>query len=535
MPQPRSFHASFTLLTLFTFLFHSLLSLSVFAQPFRPAPGSGSCSGFVEGQGLYVTNSYGPANNLTTQAFMIDLSVSWNTSNPVYQKLPGGPKIEDVACTMANNDSLFILADSIGYVYNVTSNVWSVFQNSNFDSNAGWKAVTSDPVSGLVYIPTNGMNFQGKEVVLTVDLRTGIVKTAELLLIDTDVFEAVAWSTALKRMVVFFTSDYEPITFAPSEINKPTKGWGSLPNKGIKEFVEWNCIAPAYGGSKMVLLGNDLFGENAFVYIFDVINLTWKKGPSTKQIDQSACAVTGDQFIIWGGELAAGKVSDTTLVYNMKTDKWTTSFIAPLRPDTTTTTISYSSPPSQTSMQDGSHTSNTPDHNDTTLSDKKLAIIIIIVTGVLLTIILTTMFVYLGLSKRTRTDTQRTSLYTSSLDSLDIEFHSNTSITLFSKGSSLGRDPSDPGPNFSAASSDIYTQHSWHVAGSIGWLDQGSDGGRSPPEHPHTVVEDLSARYNSQESFFEAKSSIQHPHAVVEQQSTASKQDYRGQHELEDE
>jgi hypothetical protein len=530
MPQPRSFHASFTLLTLFTFLFNSFLSLSIYAQSFRPAPGSGFCSGFVEGQGLYVTNSYGPDNNLTTQAFMIDLSVSWNTSNPVYKKLPGGPKIEvgNTACTLSNNDSLFILADSTGYVYNITSNAWSVFQNSNFDSNAGYNAATSDPVSGLVYIPTNGKDFQGKEVVLTLDLRTGIVKTTELLLIDTDVFQAVAWSTALKCMVVFFMSDYVPITFTPSETNKPTKGWGELPNKGMKEDMAWNCIAPAYGGSKMVLFGSDLFSENVAVYIFDVINLTWKKGPSIKQpFDDSACAITGDQFIIWGGE------SGNTLVYNMKTAKWTTSFIAPLRPNTTTTAISYSSP-SQTSTQDDSHTSNTPDYNDTTLSDKKLAIIIIIVTGALLTIILTTMFVYLGLSKRTRTDTQRTSPYTSSLDSLDTEFHSNTSITLFSKGSSLGRDPSDPGPKFSAVSSDIYTQHSWHVSGSVGWLDQGSDGGRSP-EHPHTIVEDLPARYSSQESFFEAKSSVQHPHALVEQQSTASKQDCRGRHELEDE
>ncbi|KAK3809528.1 MAG: hypothetical protein J3Q66DRAFT_373774 [Benniella sp.] len=534
MSQPRSFHASFTLLTLFTFLFNNFLSLSVYAQSFRPAPGPGSCSGFIEGQGLYVTNSYGPENNLTTQAFMIDLSVSWNTSNPVYKKLPGGPKIENPTCTMANNDSLFVLVDSTGYVYNVTSNAWSVLQNSNFDSNAGYNVATSDPVSGIVYIPTNGMDFQGKEVVLTINLRTGIVNTTELLLMDTDVFEVVAWSTALKRMVVFCAADYEPITFTLSETNKPTKGWGSLPNKGIKEFIAWNCMAPAYGGSKMVLFGCDLFGENGVVYIFDVIKLTWKKGPSTKSVGNSACAVTGDQFIIWGGEFDADKVSDATLVYNMKTDKWTTSFIAPLRPNTTTTATSYSSPPSQTSTQDDSRASNTPDYDDTTLSDKKLAIIIIIVTGALLTIILTTMFVYLGLSKRTRTDTQGTSPYTSSLDSLDMEFHSNTSITLFSKGSALGRDPSGLGPKFSAVSSDIYTQHSWHVSGSVEWLDRDPDGGRSP-EHPHTIVEDLPARYSSQESFFEAKPPVQHPHAMVEQQSTASKQDYRGRHELEDE
>ncbi|KAF9342258.1 hypothetical protein BGX34_008470, partial [Mortierella sp. NVP85] len=166
-----------------------------------------------------------------------------------------------------------------------------------------WGLSATDPETGIIYFSDAGTDFQGKDVVIALDLKTSQVTTSGFPEIDTDVPSGAAWSVPLKGMIVF-AGIFDPIILNPAKANTPSKGWSTLPTTGMNDFtIFWNCAVPAYGGTKVALFGNDPGKGGSFVYLFDTVKRSWKKGltiPTT--IDGSACAVTGDQFIIWGGE-----------------------------------------------------------------------------------------------------------------------------------------------------------------------------------------------------------------------------------------
>jgi hypothetical protein len=137
MPQSLSSPSIFTFFTIIlTFLFCAWSSPAVLAQNFRPTLDISKCSAFVEGQAFYLLGG------ITEEKFIQDLSVSWNTSDPAYKKLDGGPsKVDRRACTMANNDDdLFVMSAGTAYVYNVKSNSWTPFPNANFAANTESKS-----------------------------------------------------------------------------------------------------------------------------------------------------------------------------------------------------------------------------------------------------------------------------------------------------------------------------------------------------------------------------------------------------------
>jgi len=70
------------------------------------------------------------------------------------------------------------------------------------------------------------------------------------------------------------------------------------------------------------------------IFILDTATLTWKNGTSGRTIRRgAACAISGDYFIAWGADTTNFTENIThenvTLTYNLKTDQWTTNYIAP--------------------------------------------------------------------------------------------------------------------------------------------------------------------------------------------------------------
>ncbi|KAF9342375.1 hypothetical protein BGX34_008241, partial [Mortierella sp. NVP85] len=136
----------------------------------------------------------------------------------------------------------------------------------------------------------------------------------------------------------------------------------------------------------MAFLGRnitDLTGVNwtSAVYMLDVAKRTWKQGPSApKGFNSRVWAVSGDQLITWGymEPYSLDSVS-VILVFNMKTEKWVSKYVAPPRRPTATT---YTLRPSQTPTQN-----TTSELGGTSSNTKSLAIIIVAVTGCLLAII----------------------------------------------------------------------------------------------------------------------------------------------------
>jgi len=266
---------TFALLTLtLTFLFYASFSPPVCAQGFRPAPDFYKCNAFVEGQGLYLLGGSKAKKN-----FMLDLSVSWNTSDPVFKKIEGGPRVRTIACAMTNNgEDLFVLTAGTGYVYNVKSSSWTVFQNVNFTS--GWPMAVADPETGFIYLPSGGEDFAGREVMLSVDLKTGKVNTTDLYrigggslyLASTSAF--IIWSELLRSFLIL--SFMQPaLVFTPSKATDSTNGWSTLvigqyPNN----FGFFDCGAPAYGGPKIVFIASDFGMKKTHLYIFDVTERT---------------------------------------------------------------------------------------------------------------------------------------------------------------------------------------------------------------------------------------------------------------------
>ncbi|KAF9355706.1 hypothetical protein BGX34_010291 [Mortierella sp. NVP85] len=475
MSPPLSPSATFTLPNLtFTFLFS-----------FRPTPNFAACSAFLEGRGFYILGGDVGGD------FMIDLSVSWNTSNPVFKKLEGGPKATRSACA-TTNDELFMVVDAIGYLYNMSSGSWRKFNNEHYSNNGG--VAVTDPETGNVYLPANKLfneQLGDYTVLLSMNLKTNAFNMTEHdIYVSQD--DVVVWNAYLKSILVIHAL-YPPDMFTPSKVTQSSTGWDTMDDGQKPDVViGWACGAAAYGGTKMVFL--EKWGP---VYIWDVAKTTWKKGPLGPKLEKTSCAVSGEQFILWGGSIGNnGTLSDKTYIYNMKTDKWTSRYIAStLQPITITATAPRTSQPSQTSTQ---HTTSTPNTGNTSLSDKNILIIAIVVIGVLVAI-------NLGFIFRHYRRTRRLNLDGSSSDSLNVKEHS--------KGSH-GHDPSDSGPNPTTTSSVHNTPLGWHVSGVPGRLHQGSLGARELSEHPHAIVEDPTSRH-VQEGAFEMEILSQHPHATV--------------------
>ncbi|KAK3809144.1 MAG: hypothetical protein J3Q66DRAFT_353066 [Benniella sp.] len=455
MPQSLSPPSTPTFFILaLTLLFCAWSSPFALAQKFRPTHDVNKCSAFVEGQAFYLLGGIKQEN------FILDLSVPWNTSDPVYKKLEGGPpKVDQRSCAMTNNgEDLFVMSAGTGYIYNVKSNSWKPFPNPNFaadtDSGSDYFAVT-DPETGIIYLPNGGTDFTGKALMLSVDIKTGTVNTSGS---NPYAKSQPLWNTYLKSMVVSGHQD-GPMIFTPSKVTKSSDGW-SLLNPTSEDAWGWDCGASVHGGLKMIMIsGTDL-------YILDMVKQSRKKGPPPTiptvpsiQDSTQSCAVSGDQFIVWGALTFVNSTPIYNLIFNIKTEKWVSRYTPP-PPRPTTTNL----PPSQ------------PEPDDTSSSDKKLVVIIVAVTGTLLAIIL-------GLIFRFYRRTRQLDLNRPSTGSLDIK----DSVKI---------------PKL----------------GLVGRLHEGVFGANQVPEHPHAIVEDPTAKRNLQEGAHEIQILPQHPHTMVGRQ-----------------
>ncbi|KAK3809523.1 MAG: hypothetical protein J3Q66DRAFT_405509 [Benniella sp.] len=456
----------------------SIQYLSVLAQEIRPAPDFLKCSAFAEGQGLYLLGGQNEEN------FMLDLSVSWKTSDPVFKKIEGGPRVSGRACAMTNNgEDLFVMSKGTGYVHNVKSGSWRAFQNANFTSWTARTMVATDPETGFIYLPSGGEDFTGREMMLSVDVKTGTVNTTDLFRCmmktttitgvlcnilpahRTSIPPVIVWSGLLRSFLILENPGFRnPVTFTPSKETSGAEGWSSLAVTGWKPntYRIFECGAPAYGGSKLVFIVTGVVGtEGSYLYILDVAECTWKEGvpPPIPMLQSTACAVTGDQFISWGGGFAGnGTATNATLVYNLKTETWTSEYIGPF-------------PVLSTS--------------DSTSREKGLVNTILVVTGALLTVILTAISVYIGLSKRLE-------------------------------------DINDSGSDSSGASSNHHSRRNWFLTRLLGRLPQKSYGARPLSGDPHAVLIDPTSGRSVQEGAVQVEFPIQHPHTMVEQDSSTN-------------
>ncbi|KAF9365791.1 hypothetical protein BGX34_008251 [Mortierella sp. NVP85] len=312
--------------------------LSAHAQ-FQPVLTVESSSAFIEGRGLYVLGGYNAASVLLSQTFMIDLSVPWNTTRPAYKALPIGPTSNWFASALSvDGKKWFALSDGTGEVFDFQSNEWGKFFTYPGARVYGL-AAASDPETGKVYIPFGYLNQYGSRSMVIVDLKDNSYSTDNISSsITPQSVYTFTWNAHLKSFLFANRAGMYKYT--------PSSGWTNFNGPQELSGREGNCMVSSSSGSKVVLFGGGIQGENPTIgdiFILDVPTLTWKKGPSVSPEDarrSCACAISNDYFIAWGGQVRADRPviapKQTTIIYDLKTDKWVSDYIAPTTIPTTT-------------------------------------------------------------------------------------------------------------------------------------------------------------------------------------------------------
>ncbi|KAF9551836.1 hypothetical protein EC957_004159 [Mortierella hygrophila] len=158
------------------------------------------------------------------------------------------------------------------------------------------------------------------------------------------------WSTRRKAAFVFggFTLDSSSSSVAQRTlfIYQPNVSAGNstptlrnaLDSGTIPSARYGHCMVEAYNGTKMILFGGfDQVGRAlGDIYILDVATLKWTRGTdggATAARAYTACAVTNDLFLAWGGvvpdqqsKFASAVSQNITIVYNLKTQQWQTMY-----------------------------------------------------------------------------------------------------------------------------------------------------------------------------------------------------------------
>ncbi|KAG0367464.1 hypothetical protein BC939DRAFT_435191 [Gamsiella multidivaricata] len=386
------------LLTHITTLFLCIsFAPAVHTQSFQPAVVFQSNNVFIEGQAMYVmAGTPSVDSDITTpQMFMMDLSVSWNATSPIFKKLPNGPTaVYHTSTLSADKQSWFALLNNDAYLYNFQNATWTSILTSPYINKYLLDGAVVDPDTGIIYSPNGYVTTTGEVSMLRVNLNTSVFDNVpQYSTKNVSENYSAAWSSAIQGMLF--------ITEIGSELHvySPTRGWSAPSGRGaIPSQRAAACLIPVYGGSKMVLFGGySRLTASALsdIYVLDIATWTWTKGPDANLPNGrlgASCAVTNDQFVIWGGKSSSPTLDvmadNTALIYNLKTNTWINSFVALPKPtatlsaSTSTSAAAGSSSISSSTSPDSSK-SNTP--SPTTANDNSSRIVIIVgsIAGVL--------------------------------------------------------------------------------------------------------------------------------------------------------
>ncbi|KAF9352575.1 hypothetical protein BGX34_012078 [Mortierella sp. NVP85] len=341
-------HPLFRRVSHFACIISVLLVLSIHlptqAQSFQPGFAYSPSSAFVDGKALYIWGGF-LAGSPTTQNFMIDLSASWYTTNPVYKELLNGPDCDMCAGAIsADGQKVFTLTGGRGFTYNIQTNLWS----QNFtDFKGQGLGGTTDLDTGKVFIPVVSEAPDVGYRMLTVDFNSGSYTFDSNPGVPEWSMYKITWNAVLKK--VLFVNEYGMHSFSPEE------GWKNFTGPAGLKSTQINCMVSS--GSKVVVYGgfyvNPNVGTMSNIFILDTATLTWKNGTSARTIRRgAACAISGDYFISWCPDTTSLTDDIThenvTTVYNLKTDQWTTTYIAPPvvapTPSTTPLTDTHTKP-----------------------------------------------------------------------------------------------------------------------------------------------------------------------------------------------
>ncbi|KAF9124919.1 hypothetical protein BGW39_007796 [Mortierella sp. 14UC] len=303
---------------------------------------------------LYVQGGAGPLIIHNSQFFSLDLTLSgWNTSSPHWKVLPVGAgahsaPFEHYHTMTATKDKkdLVVWGSRTGIsTYNFATTTWT--NDTAYDPisllGAGKDPMGLDPITGLIYIPTVANNGTGMRIYNS-DTRTSSIVPmypSTILPYQAKAFTFV-WSELRKSFLFFggfgLVNDIPQYNDSMIEYQPSTYSWTRVPTSGRPGLLASHCMIPAYGGTKMVVFGgwqglrsvaSQTPSYSSALYMLDVNEMKWtliSEGAVVGRRDM-ACAVVGDNFVAWGGIDNNDQVAGT-LIYNLKSNQWTDTYIA---------------------------------------------------------------------------------------------------------------------------------------------------------------------------------------------------------------
>ncbi|KAF9330766.1 hypothetical protein BGZ91_012390, partial [Linnemannia elongata] len=248
---------------------------------------------------LYIHGGFNGTNsNYTTrfnQFFSLDLTQNWSTSDPPWTQILAVGSTPDRLTTAGHTMSISQSQNSQGFLRDAVT-VWDMPGPLRF-----YQAATH-PETGRVYIPgCAGTSMLGYDRSTST---TSVLPMPYLGNITSWNGYGFVWNAVRGSFFLFGGVG------APSEVSylyeykmsttPPT--WEFLQSYGsIPPHLSEMCMVSAYSGNKMLVFGGGVNGsEVGTLYILDVPTMTWTRGPSSQPRKGMACAVAGDNFVVWG-------------------------------------------------------------------------------------------------------------------------------------------------------------------------------------------------------------------------------------------
>ncbi|KAF9567052.1 hypothetical protein EC968_003521 [Mortierella alpina] len=340
-----------------------------------PIPATSAAYVTIDEKVLYVqggfTNLTAGVSLLTDQFFTLNLTHNWTSSSPPWKAVTGfngrTPPLNwgNSLAVLKSKESLIMWA-SEGYgamesgllSFSIGAKSWTAIAEPLPAAHTNWYKLKSvvDPATGLVYIPSGWNNGTGMAIYNPeTNNFTSVPMPSIEIMTPTVGYSTAVWSTLRDSILI-----YGGLNFLDVRVGNPflveysprSGSWSRLKTTGDSPGdISSHCMVSAYNGTKMVVFGGNTIAREpqAGIFILDVKTLVWTQGNASDQSQRRSdmtCTVAGDNFVVWGGEFVASKIDlfGTPLIYNLKTNQWTTDFILS---DTTLPIESPPSPPSK--------------------------------------------------------------------------------------------------------------------------------------------------------------------------------------------
>ncbi|KAG0021872.1 hypothetical protein BGZ81_008750 [Podila clonocystis] len=267
---------------------------------------------------LYIQGGNRSDNTVSTQLFMLDLSLRWEISRPVWSSLPNTNNINvsGVSGGFLSSGAFVVHSNNPPGVfsYNIQSGSWSNLNGPAVFAAGGPQVATA--TDNRTYFLSDGLVVDPQSTPQPLSPKQTLAPGL-----------AVAWSSELKKVVTTVTNGSRVMDARTLDLKALSNGWISLNATGRAPSDRTShCFVPVENDPTTFLLYGGKSGSIVFdeLWSLSVTTAQWKQLPTSGSGRHSmACAVSGDTLVVWGGYIGDTLVVDTApLLFNLTTNRW---------------------------------------------------------------------------------------------------------------------------------------------------------------------------------------------------------------------